>query len=105
MPSRSMTGTMRTPPSLRVIPFAACPKKVEIGMRVKAVWKPEGERDGSVTDLMYFRPVKIVICQTNHVVCSTPYHLFSIWAEIGPAPPRWGSFVPIYKKIVLSPTP
>jgi acetyl-CoA C-acetyltransferase len=34
------------------------PSDIEIGMRVKAVWKPEGERDGSVTDLLYFRPVK-----------------------------------------------
>jgi acetyl-CoA C-acetyltransferase len=34
------------------------PKDVEIGMRVKAVWKPEAERDGSVNDLLYFRPVR-----------------------------------------------
>jgi hypothetical protein len=34
------------------------PGDVEIGMRVKAVWKPEEEREGSVTDLRYFRPVR-----------------------------------------------
>jgi acetyl-CoA C-acetyltransferase len=33
------------------------PDAVEIGMRVKAVWKPEGEREGTVTDLLYFRPI------------------------------------------------
>ena len=26
-------------------------------MRVKAVWKPEQERTGTVTDLRYFRPI------------------------------------------------
>ncbi|MBN2491254.1 MAG: thiolase domain-containing protein [Planctomycetes bacterium] len=34
------------------------PKDVKIGMRVKAVWKPEAEREGTVTDLRYFRPIK-----------------------------------------------
>ncbi len=34
------------------------PKDVKIGMRVKAVWKPEEEREGSVTDLLYFRPLR-----------------------------------------------
>ncbi len=34
------------------------PKDVEIGMRVKAVWKPEKDRTGSVMDLDYFRPLK-----------------------------------------------
>jgi uncharacterized OB-fold protein len=32
------------------------PSDVEIGMRVKAVWKPAPEREGKVTDLLYFRP-------------------------------------------------
>jgi acetyl-CoA C-acetyltransferase len=32
------------------------PADIEIGMRVKAVWKPEEEREGAVTDLLYFRP-------------------------------------------------
>lgn len=32
------------------------PKKLEIGMAVEAVWKPEDERKGSITDIKYFRP-------------------------------------------------
>ncbi len=34
------------------------PKKVKIGMRVKAVWKPAKERQGSITDILYFKPIK-----------------------------------------------
>jgi len=34
------------------------PKVVKCGMRVKAVWKPASEREGTVTDLLYFRPIK-----------------------------------------------
>lgn len=34
------------------------PKKVKIGMKVKAVWKPEAEREGSITDIKYFKPVE-----------------------------------------------
>ena len=33
------------------------PKEIKIGMKVKACWKPAGEREGSVTDIMYFKPV------------------------------------------------
>ena len=29
---------------------------VKIGMRVEAVWKPPQEREGSITDIRYFRP-------------------------------------------------
>ena len=32
------------------------PQKVHIGMRVQAVWKPESEREGSITDILYFKP-------------------------------------------------
>ena len=32
--------------------------EISIGMRVKAVWKPENEREGSITDILYFRPLK-----------------------------------------------
>ena len=31
--------------------------KVSIGMPVEAVWKPQEEREGSITDIRYFRPV------------------------------------------------
>lgn len=34
------------------------PEKVYIGMRVKAVWKPENERIGSVTDIKYWKPLE-----------------------------------------------
>jgi len=34
------------------------PKDVRIGMRVKAVWKPEGERIGAITDIKYWKPLK-----------------------------------------------
>ncbi len=33
------------------------PKMVKIGMRVRAVWKPEAERTGTVLDLKYFKPI------------------------------------------------
>ena len=32
--------------------------EIRIGMRVKAVWKPKGERRGSVLDIRYFRPLR-----------------------------------------------
>ena len=34
------------------------PEKVKIGMRVKAVWKLEEERTGSITDILCFKPEK-----------------------------------------------
>lgn len=34
------------------------PKKVKIGMRVQAVWKPPEERVGSINDILYFKPIK-----------------------------------------------
>jgi acetyl-CoA C-acetyltransferase len=33
------------------------PRDIRIGMRVKAVWKPESEREGAITDILYFRPM------------------------------------------------
>ncbi len=32
------------------------PDNIEIGMKVKAVWKPEQERTGAITDIKYFKP-------------------------------------------------
>lgn len=32
------------------------PKKVKIGMKVKAVWKPKEQRKGDITDIKYFKP-------------------------------------------------
>jgi uncharacterized OB-fold protein len=34
------------------------PQEVKIGMRVKAVWKPAEERQGSINDILYFKPIK-----------------------------------------------
>jgi hypothetical protein len=34
------------------------PKKVTIGMTVKAVWKPPEDREGAITDILYFKPWK-----------------------------------------------
>lgn len=34
------------------------PQEVKIGLRVHAVWKSAKERQGSITDILYFRPVK-----------------------------------------------
>ncbi len=34
------------------------PQKVKIGMRVKAVWKPEEEREGAITDIKYWKPLE-----------------------------------------------
>lgn len=34
------------------------PNDVKIGMRVKAVWKPAKEREGTVLDIEHFRPLK-----------------------------------------------
>jgi hypothetical protein len=33
------------------------PDDVKIGMRVQAVWKPEEERTGSITDITHFKPL------------------------------------------------
>jgi uncharacterized OB-fold protein len=34
------------------------PQAVKIGMQVQAVWKPASERQGSITDILYFKPAK-----------------------------------------------
>ncbi len=34
------------------------PEELKIGMQVEAVWKPKDEREGSITDIKYFRPLK-----------------------------------------------
>ncbi len=34
------------------------PEKIKIGMPVKAVWKPEKQRTGSITDIRYFKPIR-----------------------------------------------
>jgi uncharacterized protein len=34
------------------------PESIKIGMKVKAVWKKPGERQGSITDILYFKPAR-----------------------------------------------
>ena len=34
------------------------PADVSVGMRVKAVWKPADQREGSITDILYFKPLE-----------------------------------------------
>jgi uncharacterized OB-fold protein len=34
------------------------PKDIKVGMKVKAVWKKPDEREGAVTDILYFKPVR-----------------------------------------------
>jgi uncharacterized OB-fold protein len=34
------------------------PDEVRVGMKVKAVWKPAGEREGAITDIKHWAPVK-----------------------------------------------
>ncbi len=34
------------------------PQAIKIGMRVQAVWKPEEEREGAITDILYFKPIE-----------------------------------------------
>ncbi len=33
------------------------PEDVKIGLRVQAVWKPAAERQGAITDILYFKPL------------------------------------------------
>jgi uncharacterized OB-fold protein len=39
------------------------PDQVHVGMAVEAVWKPEGEREGSILDIRYFRPREAALRQ------------------------------------------
>jgi len=34
------------------------PQQVHVGLRVQAVWKPEDERQGAITDILYFKPLE-----------------------------------------------
>jgi hypothetical protein len=33
------------------------PEKVEVGMKVRAEWKPKDQRTGAITDIVHFRPI------------------------------------------------
>lgn len=34
------------------------PEDVRVGMKVKAVWKAPEEREGAITDILYFKPIR-----------------------------------------------
>jgi hypothetical protein len=34
------------------------PDQVQIGLRVRAVWKPAAGREGAITDILYFKPLQ-----------------------------------------------
>jgi uncharacterized OB-fold protein len=34
------------------------PEEVGVGMKVEAAWRPKGERQGAITDIRYFRPIR-----------------------------------------------
>ncbi len=60
------------------------PKKVKVGMRVKAVWKPEKERTGSVTDIKYFKPLTREPRNIPDPVPVKPEHLDTVTAKSFP---------------------
>jgi len=33
------------------------PQAIKVGLKVKAVWKPAAQREGAITDILYFKPV------------------------------------------------
>jgi uncharacterized OB-fold protein len=33
------------------------PQTVRIGLKVKALWKPAEQRDGAITDILYWKPM------------------------------------------------
>ncbi|MDQ7842906.1 MAG: Zn-ribbon domain-containing OB-fold protein [Armatimonadota bacterium] len=43
---------------LRGTSVEAVHRQVQIGMPVRAVWKPARERSGAITDILYFEPVR-----------------------------------------------
>jgi uncharacterized OB-fold protein len=34
------------------------PSKISVGMKVRAVWKRPEDRQGSITDIRYFKPME-----------------------------------------------
>ena len=34
------------------------PDRVQVGMRVRAVWRPAEQRQGAITDILYFKPLE-----------------------------------------------
>jgi hypothetical protein len=42
------------------------PKKIKIGSRVEPVFRPDGERTGGVTDILYFRVIPGQVQEVKH---------------------------------------
>ncbi len=59
-------------------------KDVQFGMRVKAVWKPEAEREGTITDIMYFRPMRDDEVVDQEPVMVKPSEMTSVSAKSFP---------------------
>jgi len=54
------TSTLESGPTMGAIMHMlgeVDPEKIEIGMRVQAVWKTPEDREGSITDILYFKPI------------------------------------------------
>jgi len=57
------------------------PEEVHVGMRVKAVWKPEAEREGTVTDVIHFKPLADDAEVDGTISLVKPVELDSITAQ------------------------
>ena len=44
------------------------PKKIQVGSRVEAVFRPDGERTGSVLDILYFRVIPGKVQEVNYEI-------------------------------------
>lgn len=54
----SIDGASRTMGLLHLI-GGVDPGRLAIGQRVRAVWRPESERAGAITDILYFTPLEV----------------------------------------------
>jgi uncharacterized protein len=53
----NIDGATRGMGFLHYLGQIASEKKLKVGMKVQAVWKPESERTGSILDIKYFKPI------------------------------------------------
>ncbi|HUT55294.1 MAG TPA: Zn-ribbon domain-containing OB-fold protein [bacterium] len=44
------------------------PKKIKVGSRVEPVFRPDGERSGSVLDILYFRVIPGQVQEVKHAI-------------------------------------
>ncbi len=55
--TRPRAGFLHLIGGLRAQTVEGIRQEVRVGQRVRAVWKPEAERSGAITDILYFTPV------------------------------------------------